>query len=163
MACPFFFSPIWFCSIPIFTNYTMKLLQMVRALLFCCVGIVAVATTGCGESGPATYPVTGTVTFDGAPVEEGRITFRPVSGAKAFAAEIKNGEYSFEGEPGKMAVEVTASRIIPGKFDDSNPDDEPQPVGEMYIPEQYNAKTTLEAEIQASGENKFNFDLKAAE
>jgi hypothetical protein len=133
-----------------------------KGCLLSCLALIAGITMGCGgEQGPATYPVTGTVTFDGAPVEEGRIQFTPVSGARSFAAEIKNGQYSLESETGKMKVEITASRLIPGKFDTSNPDDEPQPVGEMYIPAKYNADTTLEAEITESGENKFDFALTA--
>lgn len=133
-----------------------------KSFLLSCLTVFAGFAIGCGgDEGPATYPVTGNVTFDGAPVEEGRIQFTPVSGARSFAAEIKNGQFSLEAEPGQMKVEITASRLIPGKFDTSNPDDEPQPVGEMYIPAKYNAETELEAEVTASGPNTFDFALTA--
>ncbi|NLS96945.1 MAG: hypothetical protein GXX96_32815 [Planctomycetaceae bacterium] len=99
------------------------------------------------------------MTFDGQPVEEGRILFRAVEGdQRAFSGAIQNGRYELESLPGKMTVEITASRIIPGKFDESNPD-EKVPMGEMYIPERYNSKTELTAEVPAGGAKDVNFTL----
>ncbi len=105
------------------------------------------------------FTVTGTVTFDGAPVEDGRIQFRKAEGdQKAFSTEIKAGAYKCETEAGAMQVEITASRPS-GKFDTSNPDDPPQPIGEMYIPAKYNSETTLTADVKDSGENVIPFEL----
>lgn len=115
---------------------------------------------GCAQAqtGPALFPVTGTATFDGKPIETGRILFRKIGeGDRAYGGEITNGNYSFTSEPGKVKVEITASRIIPGKFDNSN--GTPEPTGEMYIPKKYNAQSTLEAEVKSSGDNNFPFDL----
>lgn len=114
---------------------------------------------GGGETGPKTYHVTGKVTFDGEPVETGRIQFRSAGAGKAFSGEIKNGEYSLDAEAGEMTVSIEASRIIPGKFDTSNPDEDPQPVGEMYIPEKYNSRTELSASVKEGGDNTIPFDL----
>lgn len=116
---------------------------------------------GGGEEGPALFPVKGTVTFDNTPIETGRIQFRKADSiGKAYSAEIINGAYQLEVEAGKMKVEVTASRIVPGKFSEpASPDEEPQPLGEMYIPEQYNTKTTLEAEVKAGDTNEIPFNL----
>lgn len=113
--------------------------------------VCALAGCGGGPQGPALYAVSGAATFDGKPIETGRIEFRKAEGdGRAYSGEIKNGAYSLQCEAGKMTVSITASRIIPGKFDKSNPDDEPQPVGEMYIPKKYNDKTELKAEIKPS-------------
>lgn len=123
--------------------------------------MLAVAAAGCGggNKGPALYKVSGAITFDGTPIEEGRIQFRKTEGdGRAYGGEIKNGSYSLQCEAGKMSVSVTASRIIPGKFDKSNPDDEPQPVGEMYIPKKYNDNTELTAEVKPSA-NDIPFTL----
>ena len=123
--------------------------------------LVPLLLSGCGSepAGPEMFSVTGSVTFDGAPVEDGRIQFRKASGdQKAFSSEIKAGAYKLEAEAGTMQVEITASRPS-GKFDTSNPDDPPQPIGEMYIPAKYNAETTLTAEIKDSGENVIPFEL----
>lgn len=121
--------------------------------------LLAVMSVGCGggESGPALHHVTGDVTFDGAPVETGRIEFWKPDG-KAFGGDIKNGTYAVDSESGSMKVKITASRIVPGKFDKSNPDDPPQPVGEMYVPEKYNARTELTADVK-EGSNSIPFTL----
>jgi hypothetical protein len=120
-----------------------------------------VVLAGCaGEKGPQTYSVKGEVTFEGEPVETGQITFRKTEGDnRAFSGEIKAGKYEVLAEPGKMTVEITASRPS-GKFDTSNPDDEPQPIGEMYIPEKYNSKTELTIEVLENSEgNDIPFKL----
>lgn len=107
---------------------------------------------GCpGGSGLDLEPVTGTVTFDGKPVEEGRVQFREVGGEqRSFSGLIENGAYAIETAPGAMRVEVRASRLIPGKFDESNPG-EKEPMGEMYIPEKYNSRSELTADVPAGG------------
>jgi hypothetical protein len=114
---------------------------------------------GCGSApqGPEVYDVAGEVTFDGKPIETGRIEFQMPNG-KAFGGDIKDGTYALQSEGGPMVVKITASRIIPGKFDTSNPDDPPQPVGEMFIPAKYNAKSELTAEVKP-GKNSFPFTL----
>ena len=128
-----------------------------------CLAILCMTQTGCGggPEGPALHAVTGTVSFDGVPVDTGRVLYRMKEGSGlAYSAEIKGGQYTLQSEAGAVSVEVTASRPIPGKFDTSNPDVEPRPIGEMYIPEEYNSKTTLTADV-ASGENTIPFDLKS--
>ncbi|MBI1347214.1 hypothetical protein GC163_13100 [bacterium] len=132
-----------------------------------CFGILCSTVTagvlGCGSAptGPKMVPVSGTVSFDGAPVPEGRIQFRKTDGdGRAFATDIKEGSYSLDAEPGRMEIVITASRLIPGKFDNSN--GTPEPVGEMYIPPQYNDATSLVAEVKDGGDNVFPFDLTSA-
>ncbi|MEN6493383.1 MAG: hypothetical protein ABFD16_03750 [Thermoguttaceae bacterium] len=117
---------------------------------------------GCGAgSGQDLHGVTGKVTFDNEPVKEGRILFRAVDGdQRAFSGPIENGLYKLEARPGKMRVEITASRIVPGKFDTSNPG-EKVPIGEMYIPARYNSKTELTAEVKP-GSNTADFPLTGA-
>lgn len=107
---------------------------------------------GCpGGSGLDLQPVTGTVTFDGEPVEDGRVQFREVEGdQRSFSGLIENGKYTMEAMTGKMRVEVRASRIIPGKFDESNPG-EKEPIGKMYIPEKYNSRSELTADVPSGG------------
>ena len=118
----------------------------------------ALAGCGSGDEGPILYPVSGLVLFDSQPLPEGRVVFRKRDGdQKAYSSEIKDGEYELHAEPGKMSVEVLASRPVPGKFDHSN--GTPEPVGEMYIPAKYNAKTTLEAEVTPEGANVIPFSL----
>lgn len=136
--------------------------RILNCAILCGALLFSLMLPGCGGGGggPKLYKTSGQVTFDGAPVETGRILFRMTSGdQKAYAAEITNGEYTIETLPGEASVEITASRIIPGKFDTSNPDDEPQPIGEMYIPAKYNSQTTLKATVAENNNNSTPFAL----
>lgn len=126
------------------------------------VGLLLSSLSSCGseEAGPELYSVSGEVKFADELIPDGRIEFRKVDGDKrAYSAEIKEGKYELESEAGKMTVKIYASRIIPGKFDTSNRDEDPQPVGEMYIPQKYNSKSDLTAEIKPES-NTIPFDLK---
>lgn len=121
-------------------------------------GVIFLAITllaaGC-SGGPRKYPVTGTVTLDGKPLEEGDIYFMPLDpNVGAEAGKIQAGQFRFEAREGKMRVEIRASRENPGKR---------SPMGnirkEEYLPARYNRESTLEAEVRSSGENAFTFDL----
>jgi hypothetical protein len=123
--------------------------------------ILAVAALGCGGGGdgPRTYSVSGTVSYDGKPIEEGRIQFRNTgSDGRAYSAEIKNGNYQMMSEAGSMKVEIIASRVVPGKMQKSE-DGEMVPVREMFIPAKYNSQTTLTTEVKPQSQN-IPFDLK---
>src|SRR5260370_41928529 len=96
---------------------------------------------GCGAGGPAMYRVTGTVTFDGRPVESGEIIFVPVDkGVAPDAGRIDNGAYDLLVKAGKKRGEIRASR--PGLGGEPNP---MGPVYQDYIPEKNNTRTTLAA------------------
>ncbi len=112
---------------------------------------------GCGP-GDGLAGLTGQVTFDGAPIPEGRIQFHMQSGdQKAFVAPIVDGRYDIRLEPGPAKVEIRASRPVPGKVDRSNPGEE-APMGEMYIPEKYNSRTELSVNV-GNGTTESDFDL----
>jgi hypothetical protein len=131
----------------------------VRSTVLFLLGILLAlpALSGCG-GGAGKYPVKGAVTFDGTPVKEGRITFL-ASDAKASnaSADIKDGNFSTECEPGTYKVEITASRVVPGKFVTNIEEGKKEKV-EMFIPAQYNTKSTLTKEV-TKGKNEFQFDL----
>jgi hypothetical protein len=125
-----------------------------------CAGIVFAAillAAGC-SSGPRTYPVSGTVTLDGKPLEDGNVYFMPVDpNVSADAGRIEAGQFRFEAREGKMRVEIRASRETPGKR---------SPMGnirkEEFVPARYNRESTLEAEVRSSGENVYTFELTSA-
>lgn len=130
-------------------------------ILMCVTGILV----GCGgvSDAPVTYPVSGKVTLDGEPLAEGNIIFRDAADKAASAAgKIENGEFSFEAVAGKKVVVITATREIPGKTVVGGAPGEPSvPAIEQYLPATYNEKTTLEADVSASGANEFSFELKS--
>lgn len=133
-----------------------------QSLLLLAVCTVAVTLPGCvGDSGPKTVDVTGTVSLDGTPVDEGQIYFRADDGGATCSAPIREGKYECKVTPGAKKIEIIGYRIVPGKFEEVNPG-EKTPVKEMYIPKQYNSKTTLTLSV---GEDKDkmeeSFELKS--
>jgi hypothetical protein len=118
-----------------------------------CASLVMLA--GCGPSGPKTFEVSGTVTWEGNPVPEGDIVFLPVDGkVSPDAGKIHDGRFQFRAKAGKKRVEIHASR------DNGVVDPVMKTTGrEPYIPQEYNAKSILEVEVEDKGLNHFTFHL----
>lgn len=115
-------------------------------------GFLMLALLGCG--GKVMVPVSGAVSFNGTPVEEGEIVFQPEDASEApDAGAIKNGEFAFKANVGARKVQIRGLKTIKVM--------EMGPVKENYIPEKFNAKTTLTETITAQGPNRFTFDLKS--
>lgn len=120
--------------------------------------------SGCGRAadGVTRVPVSGKVTFSGEPVADGEIRLVAEDGKRTDAGRIKEGAYSLQAVPGKKRVEIYATKedpskkvpsaVTPGGF---------EPVREMYIPEKYNAKTALKADVTETGSNSFDYPLDA--
>ncbi len=69
---------------------------------------------GCGSSTPT---ITGTVTYNGEPVENGYISFRPAEGnGQSFATRIANGQFSAVDK-----VTTGMKRVLVTGFDESSP------------------------------------------
>jgi hypothetical protein len=110
---------------------------------------------GCGAAGPPTCDVTGTVTWNGAPLAEGDILFEPADGKGVpGAGKITAGRFRLRTTPGKKKIQVHATRDT-GKIDPVMQ----SPVREALIPERFNARTTLTRDVTAGGDNHFVFDL----
>jgi hypothetical protein len=121
------------------------------------VAVVLLFAFGCTDHQPARYPVKGSVRFNGQPVESGEILFAPVDKRAApDVGRIDQGLYEALVKGGKKRVEIRASRpVVGGK---------PNPMGPVYhdyIPEKYNARTKLTADVKPDGENRFDFELKS--
>jgi hypothetical protein len=118
---------------------------------------LALAAAGC-DRGAALYPVSGSVTLDGAPLPEGDILLVPAdTSIGPEGGQIKDGKYNLKAREGKVQVQISASKIKPGGAKGAGG----EPVAEEYIPAKYNVESTLSAEIKSSGENKFDFALES--
>lgn len=121
----------------------------------------AVAAPGCGPGGS---PVSGAVSFDDAPVENGTISFVPADGkGPTFGGVIEAGRYAVVAPtPGAKVVRVSAVRPTGRTLPPDPLVGETAPVDEIaaYIPEQYNDQSTLTCDVVA-GPNKFDFHLKS--
>lgn len=130
-------------------------------------GIILLAlAAGCGRgSGVERAVVSGTVTFQGQPVADGMIRFIPDAGP-ASGAVIKEGRYEVKASGGAAAgvcrVEIRGfrqgaaqNRPAGGPQIDANPQGRVQ-----FIPNQYNAESTLQVTVEAKQGQVHNFDLK---
>jgi len=116
---------------------------------------------GCGSSTPL-VDVEGTVTLNGEKLPEGDVTFVPAdSKYGGEGGKIKGGAFKLKARAGKNKVQIRAVRPS-GKTAPSaaGPDAPPEPVMESAVPERYNDKTTLEADV-STGNRSFKFDLKS--
>jgi hypothetical protein len=112
---------------------------------------------GCGRQD--TIEISGQVTFDGAPIEKGEISFIPVDGASAAeGAVIENGTFALAVKPGAKRVEIRASRPLPPERQ-TNP--EMGLMYEDYVPAKYNRESELKAEVTADGDRQFPFALQS--
>ena len=122
--------------------------------IFSLLVVLLLASFGC-DSGPRLYEITGKVTFDGVPVAKGDITLRPEKTSTApQGAMIKDGSFVMKASEGKYKVEIISTRVVPGKKGPMGED-----AIEEFIPQKYNTKTTLGAEVKTTGNNELIFEL----
>ena len=129
------------------------------------VGLSLVVLVGCGAGLGGRQPVSGTVTFQGAPLARGTIEFSPLEKSEATVegGEIRDGKYSLPAQkglmPGKYRVRISAAEGQQAPAADEAPG-APKPAAKELIPPQYNVNTQLNAEVTKKGPNNFPFDLK---
>lgn len=122
--------------------------------------LVVVAGCGRGGDGVALEKVSGSVQLAGTPIEEGEIRFVAADGSRTDAGAIKAGQFQLQTTAGKKRVEVYAVRSDPKNMVESAVEPgKMEPSTEMYIPEKYNAASTLEADVAAGVKNVFEFPL----
>jgi hypothetical protein len=130
--------------------------------------LVILSLAGLAGCGSNRIPIGGAVTFDGKPVAEGSISFEPVDGqGPSTGGKIADGRYELMGEaapiPGKKTVRIVAVRktgrkVLRGTLAS------PTPVLvdeiERFIPDIYNAQTTLTCDVSRDGTKEIDFNLK---
>lgn len=133
--------------------------RVIRAARLAAVGLL-LAAAGCGAG---TADVTGTVKYDGTPLDLGAITFVPDGDGKAAKVSTRfyDGKYTIPAadglKPGKYKVEInwlkkTGKQIPTG---DGPPMDERK----EGLPDKYHQKSTLTADVKG-GPNTLDFALE---
>lgn len=131
--------------------------NLTRLLVLAAVVAVELSLCGCGSPRrPGLVTISGIVTFDGSPLEEGFIMFESIDASHPpESAPIKLGKYEAFVWPGKAIVRIIASRQVSEQNSTSaNP-----PAWEDFVPARYNERSELTAEIESQGRNEMNFDL----
>lgn len=127
------------------------------------VAVVMGGLTGCGDSSRAS--VSGRVTLDGQPLEQGAINFFPTgeNQGPSAGASITGGRYTITADKGVVVgenlVQIRGVRKT-GKMVQS-----PMGLGMIEewadgVPEKYNKRTTLTRPIER-GANEIDFDLSS--
>lgn len=124
----------------------------------------AVLLAGCDRAGPRRVEVTGTVTLDGLPLTAGTVRFLSVPGTPPVVcdANLQEGQYLISASkgplPGKYRVEIGVPRKTGRKVQNSLTQ---QITDEMIesLPERYNCRSKLTAEVTDTGSNRFEFAL----
>jgi hypothetical protein len=123
------------------------------------VSITLFVLAGCGPAAVKPVPVTGTVTLDGKPLQEGRISFI-TPGQVPELIEIEEGRFEGMAKPGVRRVEIAAYR--PVRIGPEVPE-AIRPLmkdgKENYLPARYHRNSELTQTVAESGDNDFRFDL----
>jgi hypothetical protein len=130
--------------------------------------LMLIGLVGCGASGePPRETISGTVTFDGEPLQEGTIQFMPETpSTQATSAwgRVSGGKFEVLRDQGPSSGRYSVTIISGGDGAAGQPagamPGEGTPVKEK-IPEKYNARTTLTAEVKQGGPNTYEFALKS--
>ncbi|NOY41117.1 MAG: hypothetical protein GXP26_04685 [Planctomycetes bacterium] len=123
--------------------------------------------SGCGDPGLEKVVVTGKVSYQGKPVQDGMLRFVPIEGTKGpvSGAIIKDGTYTAKaigGVPlGKLRVEIRGFRKHDGVPQGEGPDVAVRPGGrEQYLPKKYNHQSELTVTIDSTGQQTRDFELQ---
>lgn len=141
--------------------------KLSTGILLALAAVVATSLVGCGPKSPdGRYPVSGTVTFGGKPMDHGIVSFQPVDpdGKTSSAGAVKDGKFSITGAktlfPGEYTVVVTCEE---SSGETQTVTDE---LGKTYtstklvtyVPEDWGVFSTHTVTIKA-GKNNFDFDI----
>jgi len=136
-----------------------------------CVCLTALlALTGCGESGPRTIEVRGTVTYQGTPLEGGTISFFPTRSHEGLPRRPALGQIESDGTY-QLTTFANGDGVLPGEYTVAVTSligappltawEESPPKRESRIPRKYNTFDTsgLSAAIPADGDGALNLDF----
>lgn len=134
-----------------------------RRFLLTLILVSPVLLIACSQR-PATYAVTGAVTYRGKPVEGAGVMFMPSNGRPASALTDAEGRFTlrtFKQNDGAMAGEnvVCISKMMPQPGDKTKEAMFKKMIS--LLPARYATPTTspLKATISTAGPNEFQFDL----
>lgn len=134
---------------------------MLSSRLFVVLICLAVTLVGCGQAGPKTGKLSGTVTLDGTPLESGSINFIPTDGkGVTMGTKIVNGAYTLLVPYGEKKVEVRAPKVTGQRLAyEGDPNSPKVDIITELVPKRYNAETVLVMTVD-SEEGEMNFPLE---
>ncbi|MBN2292157.1 MAG: hypothetical protein JXM70_07010 [Pirellulales bacterium] len=135
-------------------NSTVKISSFTFAT--CGLLVLVVALSGCGDSGPVKYPVSGVVSYNGQPLPTGNVMFVPEEGGPPAVCAIgADGSYSFEAIAGRHRVGVTAIPEPPPGANEMNYR-APKPL----VPPKFGRPDTSGISVEVQEDKENNIDIK---
>jgi hypothetical protein len=134
----------------------------------CLLMVAAACLAGCGESGRGGLEVTGLVTLDGQPMQEGSVVFVPLASGHKTAGKITAGQFRIPASdgpiPGSYRVEVYAPDASPVPLDDplAYAQSAPRLPPANPVASRFNTQSELTAEVAAGRDNQFTFEVQSA-
>jgi hypothetical protein len=152
---------------------------MYQLARFTALAVAIGVVVGCGKKdGPAFANVSGTVTYNGAPLAKGQITFQ-TDGRPPTVADIVDGKFAGQARIGSNKVAVAAfrkaakERVIPetakkqyeayramNKGGGGGTSAQFDPTMEDYIPDEWGKASKQLRVVEAGAPNTFEFDIK---
>jgi hypothetical protein len=128
----------------------MRKKRLAPLILFAAAALVI---AGCRDN--TVSQVSGSVTFDGNPIEDGTISFYPKDGkTQPAGGNIKSGAYSVQVPVGHMEVRISMGKVIgKKKLYDKKDSREYELKGEA-LPEKYNTKSELRLDVTPGNNEK---------
>ena len=128
-----------------------------HAYLLSAVVALSFTLAGCG-GGDGLVTVAGKVTYEGQPIEEGRIDFVPEDGKGPTASvAITAGNYSLPVAKGKKIVNVVADKVTAWRLSiETDPNSKKIPLKSVpIVPKKYNDPSELRNEVTGSAMKDF--------
>jgi hypothetical protein len=112
--------------------------------------VILLAAVGCGST--SMTAVSGTVTFDGTPIEKGTISFYPVDRKSvSTGGSIVNGAYKVDVPPGTMKVHISMGTIIGYKELYEKGKSDKRPLTSEVLPPKYSDMQKTELTLDVAG------------
>lgn len=123
-------------------------------------GVLALFGLAGGCGGPPKAHVTGTVTLDGKPIENGAIMFSPTNGqGQTAGGGIQDGKYAVDASVGEMTVVINASKVVGKQKLFDTPDSPVEDKVVEMIPLRYNTESKLRVTLKPGDNEGVNFEL----
>lgn len=130
--------------------------MMQRVCRLICLAPMLIGLAGCGEASTS-QAVTGTVSYQGAPLTNGALAFYPAEGRPIQAAIQSDGAYEADLPPGEYRVTVIVGVDLPPGWKDGDP----LPPPSVKLPPAYTSRvrTPLVANVSAAQAEPVDFTL----
>ncbi len=135
--------------------------ERLTAAVFAAIAVTA-CFLGCGDGRPALVPVTGTVTFDGKPIQGAEVMFMVKGGRPSRGETDAEGRFALSTfEEGDGCAPGAAQVVVQKQSFHYNQQGEG--ITTFIIPQRYGipGRSGLDVEVIAGGENDFSLELRS--